>query len=116
MASKFDGDVRPLSNNQAYMGVVFEGLMEDAIAQARAAPDHGLADQFVPAGMRRDRAVLLQHLNLLPTEAQLQARIDEQVNGLFANYADIQTLNHHLASSGFADQAFLDHLNNDPRN
>jgi len=93
MASKFDGDVRPLSNNQTYMGVVFEGLMDDAIAQARAAPDHGLADQVVPAGMSRARAVLLQHLNLLPTEAQIQVRVD-----------------------GFVDQAFIDHLNFDPRN
>jgi len=93
MASKFDGDVRPLSNNQAYMGVVFEGDIDNAIAQARAAPDHGLADQRVPAGMSRDRAALLQHLNLLPNEAQIQARVD-----------------------GFVDQAFLDYLNNDPRN
>lgn len=120
MASKFDGDVRPLSNDRRYMGLVFTshqtGTIEEAIEQARTAWDYGLSEQRVPAGMSRDRAVLLQHLNLLPTEAQIQARVDEQVNGLFADYADIQNLNHHLASSGFADQAFIDHLNNDPRN
>lgn len=66
MANKFDGDIRPLSNNSAYMGVVFSGLMDDAIAQAQAAPDHGLAEQYVPFGISRNRAVLLQHLNLLP--------------------------------------------------
>jgi hypothetical protein len=63
--SKFDGDVRPLSNNPAYMGVVFEGTIDEAIAQAKAAPDHGVAEQYVPEGMSRDRAALLQHLNLL---------------------------------------------------
>jgi hypothetical protein len=65
MANKFDGDVRPLSNDQRYMGADFSGSMDDALAQARAAPDHGLAEQYVPAGMSRSRAVLLQHLNLL---------------------------------------------------
>ena len=66
MANKFDGDVRPLSNDQRYMGVVFTGKMANAIRQAKAAPDHGLAPQFVPAGMTRNRAALLEHLNLLP--------------------------------------------------
>jgi hypothetical protein len=66
MANKFDGGVRPLSNDLRYMGVVFTGSMKSAIKQAKDSPDHGLADQFVPAGMTRDRAVLLQHLNLLP--------------------------------------------------
>lgn len=66
MASKFDGDVRPLSNDPRYMGVVFTGKMASAIRQAKAAPDHGLAPQFVPAGMTRNRAALLEHLNLLP--------------------------------------------------
>src|SRR5271166_1789300 len=66
MASKFDGDVRPLSNDQRYMGVVFTGSMKNAIKQAKAAPDHGLAEQYVPAGMSRNRAALLEHLNLLP--------------------------------------------------
>jgi hypothetical protein len=68
MANKFDGDVRPLSNNPAYMGVVFSGPIDDAIAQAKAAPDHGLADQYVPTGMSRNRAVLLEHLNRLNAE------------------------------------------------
>lgn len=63
--AKFHGDVRPLSNDQRYMGVVFTGKMASAIRQAKAAPDHGLAEQFVPAGMTRNRAALLQHLNLL---------------------------------------------------
>ena len=47
MANKFDGDVRPLSNDRRYMGVVFTGLIDDAIQQAKNAPDHGLADQYV---------------------------------------------------------------------
>jgi hypothetical protein len=68
MANKFDGDVRPLSNDQRYMGVVFSGSMANAIKQAKAAPDHGLAEQYVPAGMSRNRAVLLEHLNLLNAE------------------------------------------------
>jgi hypothetical protein len=63
--TKHVNDVRSLSQNQAYMGVVFEGEMDEAIAQAQAAPDHGLAEQFVPKGMSRNRAALLQHLNLL---------------------------------------------------
>jgi hypothetical protein len=67
MASKFDGDVRPLSHDQRYMGVVFTGSMKNAIRQAKAAPDHGLAEQYVPEGMTRNRAVLLEHLNLLPS-------------------------------------------------
>lgn len=68
MASKFDGDVRPLSNDQRYMGVVFSGPIDEAIAQAKAAPDHGLSEQYVPVGMSRNRAVLLEHLNLLNAE------------------------------------------------
>jgi hypothetical protein len=69
MASKFDGDVRPLSNDQRYMGVVFSGSMKNAIRQAKAAPDHGLSEQHVPKGMSRDRAALLEHLNLLKPPA-----------------------------------------------
>ena len=37
-----NGDVRGTSANASYMGVMFEGLMDDAIAQAKAAPDHGV--------------------------------------------------------------------------
>jgi hypothetical protein len=62
---KHTNDVRALSANAAYMGVVFSGSMKNAIKQAKAAPDHGLATQYVPKGMSRNRAVLLQHLNLL---------------------------------------------------
>lgn len=68
MANKFDGDVRPLSNDPRYMGVVFEGLMADAIQQAHDAPDHGLSEQRVPKGVSRNRAALLEHLNILPPE------------------------------------------------
>jgi hypothetical protein len=71
MANKFDGDVRPLSNDQRYMGVVFEGLLEggehadNALVQARAAKDWGLAPQpGRPARISRDRWNLLEHLNL----------------------------------------------------
>src|ERR1700675_340957 len=65
MANKFDGDVRPLSNDQRYMGVVFQGLIDDAIQQAHDAPAHGVAEQPVhPANISRDRWNLLDHLNL----------------------------------------------------
>lgn len=37
-----NGDVRATSANLAYMGVVFQGTLDDAIAQAKAAPDHGV--------------------------------------------------------------------------
>lgn len=63
---KFQGDIRPLSYDPRYQGVVFSGSMKNAIKQAKAAPDYGLPDQHVPNGMTRNRAVLLQHLNLLP--------------------------------------------------
>ena len=68
MANKFDGDIRPLSNDQRYMGVVFTGSMKNAIKQAKAAPDHGLAPRNPAAahGISRNRAALLEHLNLLP--------------------------------------------------
>lgn len=36
------GDVRATSANPAYMGVVFQGTIEDALEQARAQPDHGI--------------------------------------------------------------------------
>lgn len=71
MANKFDGDVRPLSNNKAYMGVVFSGSMKNAIKQAKAAKDHGLPPMGMVGaylhvqGMSRDRIALLQHLNLV---------------------------------------------------
>jgi hypothetical protein len=69
MANKFDGDIRPLSNDARYIGVVFSGSIKNAIRQAKAAPDHGLAEQRVPAGISRNRAVLLEHLNLLDSDA-----------------------------------------------
>lgn len=67
MANKFDGDVRPLSNDPRYMGVVFSGLIDDALQQARDAPDHGVAEQLPhAASISRDRWNLLEHLNLAP--------------------------------------------------
>jgi hypothetical protein len=36
------GDVRGTSANVAYMGVVFSGSIDEAIAQAKAAPEHGI--------------------------------------------------------------------------
>jgi hypothetical protein len=65
--SKYVNDVRALSSNSAYMGVEFGGVdtIDEAIQQAREAKDHGFAEQFVPKGMSRNRAALLQHLNLL---------------------------------------------------
>jgi len=65
MANKFDGDVRPLSNDPRYMGVVFSGTIDEALTQAKAAPDYGLPEQVVPRGVSRSRASLLEHLNLL---------------------------------------------------
>ena len=38
------GDVRATSANTAYMGVMFQGSIDDAIAQAEAAPDHGVPE------------------------------------------------------------------------
>src|SRR5258708_6145811 len=65
MTSKFDGDVRPLSNDRRYMHTVFSGTIDQAVDHAPATPDHGLTAQIVPRGMSRSRALLLQHLNLL---------------------------------------------------
>jgi hypothetical protein len=72
MSKLFHGDVRPLSHDDHYMGVVFEGDMDDAIQQAKQSPDHGTypldgeaAKEFWHNGMSRDRIALLQHLNLL---------------------------------------------------
>lgn len=65
MANKFDGDVRPLSNDPRYMGVVFQGSIEDALQQAHDAPDHGVAEQVIhPQSISRSRWNLLEHLNL----------------------------------------------------
>lgn len=67
MANKFDGDVRPLSNDQRYMGVVFQGSIDDAIFQAHGQDDFGLAEQPARAPrINRDRWNLLEHLNLAP--------------------------------------------------
>lgn len=67
MANKFDGDVRPLSNDPRYMGVVFGGVdtIDEAIDQARAMPDHGVAEQVTYGKMNGARAALLEHLNIL---------------------------------------------------
>lgn len=76
MANKFDGDVRPLSNDKRYMHTVFDnpvtGLIQEAINQSKMATDHGVAPlsahgkRLVTKGMSRDRIALLQHLNLAP--------------------------------------------------
>lgn len=64
--AKFLDDVRTLSADPRYMGVVFSGSMKNALRQARKAPDHGLDPQVWTLNMSRDRYKLLQHLNLLP--------------------------------------------------
>jgi hypothetical protein len=71
---KFHGDVRPLSHDDQYMGVVFEGDIDDAIQQAKQSPNHGTmplhgeaAKFFWLNRMSRDRIALLQHLNLMPS-------------------------------------------------
>jgi hypothetical protein len=56
------GDVRATSANTAYMGVVFQGKIDDAIAQARAAPDHGVPELS-------GRAELLTFLRVKPDPA-----------------------------------------------
>lgn len=77
MANKFDGDVRPLSNDPRYMHTVFSGTIDEALEQARAAPDHGLTEQFMPYGVTsRSRAALLQHLNLIDWSREI---IDEVI-------------------------------------
>jgi hypothetical protein len=60
-------DVRPLSADTRYQGLVFEGTIKNAIRQAKNAPDYGLAPGPRVAGLSRDRIALLQHLNLLKT-------------------------------------------------
>lgn len=65
MANKFDGDVRPLSNDPRYMGLVFRGSMERAASIAKAAKEFPLPEQpGRPAHISRDRWNLLTHLNL----------------------------------------------------
>jgi hypothetical protein len=66
--SKAVNDVRSTSFDARYAGVTFSGSMRNAIKQARNAPDYGLpdADLRAPAGMSRDRAMLLGFLRLLP--------------------------------------------------
>lgn len=65
MANKFDGDVRPLSNDPRYMGLVFRGSMKRAASIARAAKEFPLPEQpGRPARISRDRWNLLEHLNL----------------------------------------------------
>jgi hypothetical protein len=54
-----NGDVRASSANAAYAGVQFEGELDDAIAQAKTQPDHG-----VPA--LNGRAELLSFLRVKP--------------------------------------------------
>lgn len=70
--SKYVNDVRSLSANAAYQGVEFGGVdtIDEAIAQAKVERDHGLAPQYVPPGISRNRAALLQHLNLLGADPQ----------------------------------------------
>lgn len=64
--SKFLGDVRTLSADPLYMGVVFSGTLANVLRQARKAPDYGLPLANTPAGISRSRFVLLKHLNLMP--------------------------------------------------
>lgn len=72
--SKPVNDVRASSTDARYAGVVFEGTLDDAIAQAKASPDYGVpeADLRAPAGMGRDRAALLGFLRLLPASPLAQ--------------------------------------------
>lgn len=66
--SKYVNDVRSTSSDARYMDGGFTGPMEDALEQAKAAPDHGLAPlpAHAPRGVSRDRVALLQFLGLLP--------------------------------------------------
>ena len=64
--SKPVNDVRASSTDERYVGVVFSGTLDEAVAQAKAAPDYGLPDADIraPKGMGRDRAALLGFLRL----------------------------------------------------
>lgn len=65
MSNKFDGDVRPLSNDPRYMGAPFSGPLDDALLEASMAPEFGLPEQpGRPAHISRDRWNLLEHLGL----------------------------------------------------
>lgn len=91
MANKFDGDVRPLSNDPRYMGMVFTshrtGTIDEAIEQARTAWVFDLpAQPDRPAHISRDRWNLLEHLNMsrhythdrsLVAQMNLQAEIED---------------------------------------
>lgn len=78
MANKFDGDVRPLSNDPLYMGVVFSGSLKRALTVAHAAPDYGMVHQpGRPARISRDRWNLLEHLNLSRHYTQAQVEISD---------------------------------------
>lgn len=65
--SKFVNDVRASSADRRYAGVVFRGPMENAIKQAKAAPDHGpRATLHLHFGVSRNRYALLKFLRVLP--------------------------------------------------
>ena len=66
--SKYVNDVRSSSSDSRHMGVVFQGTMDEAIAQAKAAKDFPLPKLpfGAPKGVSRDRVALLGFLNLLP--------------------------------------------------
>lgn len=89
MANKFDGDVRPLSNDPLYMGVVFSGSLKRTLTVAHAAPDYGMVHQpGRPAHISRDRWNLLEHLNLARhyTVVQVQVIKARDVAGMRAEY------------------------------
>lgn len=74
------GDVRSTSADRVYMGIVFHGSIDDAIAQAKAQPDYG--PPFV-----NGRAELLAFLRVKPEPKRmvrgmnwLSNRIDSEID------------------------------------
>ena len=72
--SKPVNDVRASSSDARYAGLSFSGLMDEAIMQAKEAPDYGLpdADLRAPRSIGRDRAALLGFLRLLPLSPMMK--------------------------------------------
>jgi hypothetical protein len=64
---KAQGDIRSSSIDRNYIGVVFTGPMDNAIAQARAMPEHPIPNKAAAkrAGVSLARYELLSYMRLV---------------------------------------------------